>query len=106
LLGKYFSFNLLEMLDNLLYEDFFFMSDLLNGREQVHVFNEALVEVVHVQLQAHQGSLDGLELVGGICWLVVDVEQDVLEGPPVRNFAVPQDLGAAVSLKLVQSSLL
>ena len=72
----------------------------------MHVLNEALVEVVHVQLQAHQGSLNRLELVGGICWLVVDVEQDVLEGPPVRDFAEPQDLGAAVPLKLVLPSKL
>ena len=73
----------------------------------MHVFNEALVEVVHAQLQVHQSSLSGLQLVCGICyWLVVDVEQDVLEAPPVRDFAVPQDLGAAVPLILVQPSKL
>ena len=71
----------------------------------MHVFNEALVEVVHAELQVHQRSLSGLQLVCGIfSWLVVDVEQDILEAPPVRDFAVPQDLRAAVPLILIQPS--
>ena len=114
--------NLLEMFNHLLDEGFFrvllqqtkfkliwhgceLITYLVNRREQVHVFNEALVEVVHVQLQVHQRSLSVLEPVpGNCCWLVVDVDQDVLEAPPVRDLAVPQDLGAAVPPILILPS--
>jgi len=70
----------------------------LNRPEQVHVFHEALVEVVHVELQVHQRSLSRLQLIAFFdSKLILDVEHDVLEAPPVSDFAVPQDLGAAVS---------